>query len=291
MPACAPPFEDPRAVLKRHGLAPKKSWGQNFLVSRSAVERIARLCVDEPGRHVVEIGAGLGTLTAALLGMGARVTAVERDPDMCAVLEAELGGVPGFALAPGDAATFDYAACLGGARGVVAGNLPYQITGRILRRVLQSEMPLVRAVFMVQAEVADRLCAPPGARDRAALSAMTQARCRPGIVVRLPPTAFSPRPRVRSAVVDLVPLEAPLYGDLGGARFDRAVKAAFASRRKMIRNSLLTAGAGSREQISELLARSGIDPETRAERLPNATLVALATAVAELGSLFPEAEW
>ncbi len=279
-------FEDPRTVLKRHGLRPKKSWGQNFLVSRGAVEKISRLCVDIPGRHVVEIGAGLGTLTGALLCLGGRVTAVERDPEMCDVLKIEMGPHDSFSLREDDAATFDFSACLDSEEGVVAGNLPYQITGRILRNVLSSDMPLLRAVFMVQLEVAQRLCSKPGDGDRGALSAMTQARCATKIALRLAPTALVPRPRVRSAVVDFTPHREPLFGDMDGAVFDKTVKAAFANRRKTIRNSLLAAGVGGSDLAEELLRSAGIDPGTRAERLENEALVSLAQWAQKLGARF-----
>jgi 16S rRNA (adenine1518-N6/adenine1519-N6)-dimethyltransferase len=271
-------FVDPRPVLKRHGLRPKRSWGQNFLVSAAAVEHIARLCVDRPDRRVIEIGAGPGTLTQALLALGARVTAVERDREMCRVLEAEGGEVPGFTLAEADAAAFDYQALLAAEPAVVAGNLPYQITGRILRRVLESETQPLRSVFTVQAEVADRLVAGPGDRARGALSVMVEARCEARISRRLPATAFSPRPKVRSAVVELVPRATPLFEDLDAAQFDTAVKAAFTGRRKTLRNSLLTSGWADRETVDDILDASGIDPGIRAERLDAKTLVALARA-------------
>ncbi len=274
-------FEDPRAVMKRHGLRPKRSWGQNFLVSGRAVETLARLCVDRPGRHVVEIGAGLGTLTAALLGAGGRVTAIERDPDMCRVLELELGGRPGFELVRADAATFDYDACLAAEPGVLAGNLPYQITGRILRRIIDGAAPFVRAVLMVQAEVADRIVAGPGSRSRGALSAMIQARFEPRVALTLQPRAFVPPPAVRSAVVVLEPRPAAIFEGLAAAAFDRAVKAAFTGRRKTVRNSLLQAGAGDAGTIAAVLAAASIDPGARAEILANEQLVALARGLAE----------
>ncbi|MBW2530102.1 MAG: ribosomal RNA small subunit methyltransferase A, partial [Deltaproteobacteria bacterium] len=261
------PFEDPRAVLRRYGLAPKHSWGQNFLVSEGAVRRIAGLAVDEPGRLVVEIGPGLGTLTRALLGAGARVIAVERDREMCRVLEAELGDDPGLQLLEADAAGLDYAAALGDQQGAVVGNLPYQITGRIIRRLTEQPLDVMRVVLTVQSEVGDRLIAAPGQADRAALSAMVQARYRPAVAMRLRPTAFHPPPRVHSSVITLEPHTAPLFGDLAPAHFDRVVKAAFSSRRKTVRNALAAGGIGEPARVAGILERAGIDPGLRAERL------------------------
>jgi len=273
-----PLFVDPRTVLKRHGLRPKRSWGQNFLVSAGAVEKIARLCVDEPGRTVVEIGPGLGTLTHALLAVGGQVIAIERERDMCRILEQELGDHARFTLIEADAATFDYGARLGGEPAVIAGNLPYQITGRILRRVLELDATPLRAVFTVQAEVAERLVAGPGERARGALSAMVDARFEARVALRLPPTSFVPRPRVRSAVVELSPRVPPRFGELDGAEFDAAVKAAFGVRRKTLRNALLTAGWGDASDVDAVLEAAGIDPRVRAQRLKTEDFAALARA-------------
>ncbi len=272
-------FVDPRAVLKRHGLKAKRSWGQNFLVSAGAVERIARLCVDQPGRHVVEIGAGLGTLTNALLAVGGRVTAVERDRDLCRVLSSEFEQGDMLTIEEEDAATFDYRSCLDNIPGVIAGNLPYQITGLILRRIMEPNMPLVRAVFMLQLEVATRLKAGIDDRERSALTVMSDARFTSKIVMRLPPTAFHPKPKVRSAVVDLTPREEPLFGNIDPERFDMTVKSAFHNRRKMIRNSLVASGIGSTEVIDAALDAADIDPHVRAEKLPTETFVTLTQAL------------
>ena len=121
-------FVDPRTVLREFGLRPKHSFGQNFLISEKAVETIARLCVDEPGRRVVEIGPGLGTLTHALLTLGGSVIAVERDRDMCEVLREAFGEQPHFKLEEADAAKFDYEGALMAGPGVIAGNLPYVLS-------------------------------------------------------------------------------------------------------------------------------------------------------------------
>lgn len=283
-------FEDPRTILKRHGLRAKKSWGQNFLVNRGAVEQIARLCVDEPGRRVMEIGAGLGTLTSPLVQLGASVTAVERDPDMCAILREELGDAEGFELEEADAATFDYAGWLGDEPGVVAGNLPYHLTGRILRRTLAEPGRLRKAVFMVQLEVARRLAAGPGEPDRSALSVMTQARCSVRIAIRLSRRSFFPPPRVRSAVVELIPHEPPQYGALAPGRFDQAVKAAFAARRKTLKNSLRTAWGKGADELDQVIAAAGLEPSIRAEKLENRQLLALALAADRAGLVHDETD-
>jgi 16S rRNA (adenine1518-N6/adenine1519-N6)-dimethyltransferase len=270
-------FEDPRAVLGRHGLRPKRSWGQNFLISERAVRIIADECVDAPGRLVVEIGAGLGTLTRVLLERGARVIAVERDREMCEVLRQELGGYGGFTLEEADAKRFDYAGVLGAEGGVVTGNLPYQLTGQLLRRVIDHAPMIERAGLMVQQEVGERLLAGCGDRARGALTVMVGARFEVGKILGLPPTAFVPRPKVRSTVIALRKRERIAAGartDL--AVFDRVVKAAFTVRRKTLRNSLVAGGLGTQPEVDSLLERAGVEPRKRSQQLEEAEFEAIA---------------
>ncbi|MDJ0762354.1 MAG: 16S rRNA (adenine(1518)-N(6)/adenine(1519)-N(6))-dimethyltransferase RsmA [Myxococcota bacterium] len=272
-----PRFEDPRAVLKRYGLSPKRSWGQNFLISERAVNTIATHSVDVPGRRIAEIGAGIGTLTGALLRSGATVTAIERDRDMCAVLRSEFGSIDRFEVAEADAKSFDYAAWLAVGPGIVVGNLPYQITGPLLRIIMDLGPTLMRSILMIQEEVADRITAPPGTKTRGALSVMLQARCHPKILARLGPSAFYPVPKVRSAVLALDPKPSTCFDDgLQKSTFDRVVRAAFSSRRKFLKNALIAAQIGSRSTIEAILSAANIDPKVRAETLTLEQFVDLA---------------
>jgi 16S rRNA (adenine1518-N6/adenine1519-N6)-dimethyltransferase len=282
-------FEHPVTVLRRYHLTAKKSWGQNFLVSEGAVRALTDCCVPSPGTRVIEIGAGLGTLTGALLGAGARVIAVERDRDMCAVLEGEFGGHPDFTLCAADAATFDFGNPPGGVVDVIAGNLPYQITGAILRRIMDCTPPPAKAVFMVQEEVATRICAGIDDRERAALSVMLDGRFSASVVLRLKPTAFFPAPKVRSAVVALIPRHPSLLTGLEPRHFDILVKSAFATRRKTIRNSFLHSGFAPPDAVDALLSAVGIDPTVRAEKLTTAAFIAL-TREATRAGLFSGAD-
>jgi 16S rRNA (adenine1518-N6/adenine1519-N6)-dimethyltransferase len=271
-----PAWEDPRRVLARHGLRPKRGYSQNFLISERAVTAIASAAVTAPETAVVELGAGLGTLTAALLRAGARVIAVERDPDMLRVLTAEFGS-HGVQLRRDDAAEIDYGTLareLGG-RLVVAGNLPYAITGAILRNLVEQRAAIARAVVMVQREVRDRLSAAPGSRDYGALSVFVQAAFEVDTVVKLGAAAFHPRPKVDSAVVQLTP-RAQARAEETPA-FQRAVRAAFQSRRKTLRNALTTAVAPA--LAARALVRAGIDPERRGETLSVEEFARLASAI------------
>jgi 16S rRNA (adenine1518-N6/adenine1519-N6)-dimethyltransferase len=276
-------FEDPRTVLKRHALRPKRSWGQNFLVSPKAVAIIADACTENNScdTPVVEIGAGVGTLTSALLHRGRAVTAVERDREMCAILRAELGDTPGFRLLEADAAKVSYAELFKETRGVIVGNLPYQLTGRLIRSVTGAWTRISKAVLMVQAEVAERLTAPAGNPNRGALSVVVRARFDTRIIHRLKPTAFHPPPKVRSAVVRFESKGETIFdGGLNSEAFDTVVNAAFTGRRKTLRNSLIASGLEPAETVERRLAKADIDPRWRPEHLSVDDFARLAAASA-----------
>ena len=270
---------DPRALLRKHGLVAKRGFSQNFLVNRGAVARIAELAAEPPTRRVIEIGPGLGTLTAELLSRGVSVVAVERDPEMCAVLEAELGSHPAFELVQADALEFDYAERLRAGPASICGNLPYSITGGLLRRFSELEVPGLRVVVMLQLEVAQRIVATPTDRRRGALTVLLDARFESRLALRLSPGSFHPKPKVASAVVVMTRRSEPLTAGVDPRVFDTAVKAAFSTRRKTLRNAL-AGGLGVGTERAEALCRSaGIDPGVRAERLDTAAFVALAAAL------------
>jgi len=259
------PYPSPRALLHKYGLRPKKSWGQNFLGDESILDEIARLAVPTPGERVVELGAGLGHLTARLLAHGAEVVAVERDRDMGRVLRGELAGR--ITLLEADAARLDYAA-LAAAAGKVAvvGNLPYHLTSPILFSLLDQADAVSRAVLLLQLEVAERLAAGPGSRDNGILSVLLQRRAEVTVERIVPPGAFHPPPKVKSAVT-LVAFGPPRAEVRDEARFRRLVKAGFAQRRKTLGNSLRAARLAPPEALGRALAGAGIDPARRAETL------------------------
>jgi 16S rRNA (adenine1518-N6/adenine1519-N6)-dimethyltransferase len=204
------------------------------------------------------------------------VIAIERDPDMLRVLAAELGA-HGVEVLHEDAAALDYGALAVrfGAPLSVAGNLPYAITGAILRNLVEHRRSIARAVVMVQREVRNRLVAEPGPGDYGALTVFTQAAFEVDTVVRLGAGAFHPRPRVDSAVVRLMPRAAPLAEETPA--FRRAVRAAFQSRRKTLRNALAT--TTTPVLASQALAAAGIDPDRRGETLSVLEFAVLAAAL------------
>jgi 16S rRNA (adenine1518-N6/adenine1519-N6)-dimethyltransferase len=254
-----------RDVLRRTGLAPKKSFGQNFLDAPAVCEAIAAACVheDEVGQHpVVEWGAGLGSLTEALVPRARRVIAVERDRELVPVLhelfpEAIAAGT--LEVIEGDA----QAVPLPEERFVLAGNLPYQITGQLLRRATEHRDRLVRAVFMVQLEVADRVCAGPDDDAYGALSVFAQAAFRVTRVRKVPPGAFVPPPRVHSAVIALDARTDDAIEETDA--FRKVVSAAFAARRKTLRNAW--AGLGPRDLLERMAEAAGTGLDARGEIL------------------------
>ncbi|MHB8418681.1 MAG: 16S rRNA (adenine(1518)-N(6)/adenine(1519)-N(6))-dimethyltransferase RsmA [Myxococcales bacterium] len=265
-------MDAPSRLLKAAGLAPKKSWGQNFLADAGTLGRIAEAARVASGDTVIELGAGLGHLTERLLATGARVIAVERDRDLAALLRREL---PAAEVVEANAATVAFRELAGGPS-VVVGNLPYHLSSRILFHCLGQRADMHRMVFTLQAEFADRLAAGPGSRTYGTLSVSAQALCRVQRLFTLPAGAFHPVPAVDSAVVLLEPLAVPRVRLAGTSAFEKTVRAAFGQRRKTLQNSL--AGAGLTE-VPAALAEAGLDGRRRAETLTVEELGRLAEAL------------
>ena len=276
-------MDDPRRVLARHGLRAKKSWGQNFLHDRSVHARIVAAAACTADVVVVEIGAGLGTLTGALATAEpppARVIALERDADMLRVLAAELGDMSHVAVTPADAAAFDFEAASRavGRPLVVVGNLPYQIASALIVGLVEARGAIARAVVMVQREFAQRVVAPPGTRTYGRLSVTVQQHAEARILLHVPPGAFHPPPSVTSSVMRLVPRATPLAPVRDEALFAEVVKQAFSTRRKMLRRALEPAFGDA--AVARALAAASIDETLRAERLSVADFARLADAFA-----------
>jgi len=272
-----------REVIASHGLDAKKSLGQNFILDLNLTRRIARACGDLTGRTVVEVGPGPGGLTRGLLIEGAaRVVAVERDHRCLPALAQIEARYPGqLRVHEGDALEADWQALTADRMGkaIIAANLPYGVASLLLAGWLEAEPwpPWYDGmVLMFQKEVAERIVADPGSKAYGRLSVLAQWRTVPKIVINLPPQAFTPPPKVSSAVVHFVPRAEPLPA--GSAKMlGRVTAAAFGQRRKMLRQSLkmLT-------PMPELLLReAGIDPQQRAEQLTVAEFAQLAALMAD----------
>jgi 16S rRNA (adenine1518-N6/adenine1519-N6)-dimethyltransferase len=241
---------------------PRKRFGQHFLHDKRVVQRIVDAVDPRPGETLVEIGPGLGALTGALLERAGRLHVVEVDRDLAARLEATAGGDGALTVHCADALRFDFCALADGGRTLrIVGNLPYNISTPLMFRLLDQQRCIRDMCFMLQKEVVDRLHAAPDTRAYGRLSVMVQWRCRVERLFTVASGAFSPPPKVDSAVVRLVPHTQP-EADVGDpAVFARVVRAAFAHRRKTLRNNLrgLLDDAG--------LAGAGVDPGARAETL------------------------
>jgi len=273
-----PPLRD---VIRRHGLTPKKSLGQNFLFDLNLTTRIARAAEPLENITVVEIGPGPGGLTRALLALGARrIVAVERDRRAIAALEEISARYPGrLDIVAGDALTIDPREQLGPERARVVANLPYNIATALLVGWLTAEPwpPWYDSLLlMFQREVAERIVAVPGNKSYGRLSVLAGWRTEAKILFDIARSAFVPPPKVTSSVVRLTPRQVPL--DCDATALQRVTEAAFGQRRKMLRQSLKTLDVDA----ATLLADAGIEPTARAEEIPIEGFVAMARSFSSL---------
>jgi 16S rRNA (adenine1518-N6/adenine1519-N6)-dimethyltransferase len=279
-------MEDPRTLLQRYALRPRKSLGQNFLVDPTAPARIVD-CADLTRQDtVLEVGAGLGTLTAALAERAGRVIAVETDPQLVEVLHAEFEGPERIEIVHGDIMELAPSALLGEAppdpestnspanpdlwgkidpHYHVVANLPYYITNPVIRHLLEAQVRPARMVITVQREVAQRMTADPG--DMSLLAVSVQFYGRPETCLRLGRGAFYPVPRVDSAVVRIDLHGTPPVPVDDVATFFRVVKAGFSQRRKQLRNALSGGLRLDPKVVERALQGHDIDHRRRAETL------------------------
>ncbi len=253
---------------------PRKRFGQNFLKDQGVVNRIVRAIGPAPGEHLVEIGPGQGALTDQLMASGCRLDVVELDRDLVPALLASHGLNPLFTLHSADALTFDFGALAQpGEQLRVVGNLPYNISTPLIFHLLDSADRIRDMHFMLQLEVVNRLAASPGNKAWGRLGIMAQYLCEVDSLFEVPPGAFFPPPKVQSAIARLTPRRDSPWPDCEPATLRRVVQAAFAQRRKTLRNNLK--GLIDDHALEAL----DIDPGSRAETLDLEQFVNLARAV------------
>jgi 16S rRNA (adenine1518-N6/adenine1519-N6)-dimethyltransferase len=255
------------ALLRSHGLRPRKRLGQNFLIDRSALRSIVRAADLSEDDFVVEVGAGVGTLTRALAAQAGRVAAIELDDDLAAILQEELAQLTNVQVIHGDVRRLSELGLVHRGYKVVA-NLPYYITSTVLRHYLEMEPRPSLMVVTVQREVAERIVARPGGMSL--LSVSVQFYGHPRIVARVPSGAFYPPPRVESAVLRIDVGGEPAVALAAGveeATFFRVVRAGFSQRRKTLRNSLSAGLVLAPVLVEEALEHAGLDPRRRAQTL------------------------
>ncbi len=252
----------------------RKRFGQNFLRDSGVIDRIVAAIHPLPGDHLVEIGPGQGALTALLSASGCQLDVIELDRDLIAGLLAAFSVNPRFKLHSADALKFDFASLArDGVPLRVVGNLPYNISTPLIFRLLE-QAGLIRDMhFMLQLEVVERLAASAGSRHWGRLGIMAQYHCEVEKLFEVPPEAFTPRPKVQSAVVRLTPRVDSPWPPCDPAALRQVVKSAFAQRRKTLRNNL----KGLID--TQGLERLGIDPGVRAESLELAQFIEITTAI------------
>jgi 16S rRNA (adenine1518-N6/adenine1519-N6)-dimethyltransferase len=248
---------------------PKKRFGQHFLSDKRILGRIVGLAGVSKGDHVLEIGPGRGSLTRALIHAGALVTAIEIDRDLSELLKEEFPDRDALTIVAGDALklSFSELAKEGKARFKMVSNLPYNISGPMLAKLIRERHAFTKAVLMLQKEVADRAAAVPGTKEYGALSVIIQAYAKVKKEFQVPRGAFYPPPKVTSTVVTIDLLAGPEIGIEDEGYFLKTVKAAFAQRRKTILNSISSAMGIDREAVNKALSECGIGPGARAESL------------------------
>ena len=274
-----------RGLLAEFGFHFSKSKGQNFLTQRWVPQRIAQEAGVDKGCGVVEIGPGFGPLTQELCLRAGKVAALEVDTTLAPVLKKTLGEFDNLEVIFTDALKADLGALveekLSGLRPMACANLPYYITSPVLTKLLESRC--FRSVtVMVQKEVAQRICAKPGAGDYSAFTILCNYYAQPELLFDVPPSCFMPQPKVTSAVVHLKARTAPPAEILDEKLFFRTVRASFAMRRKTLLNGLSASfGEFSKAELTALLEGCGIAPTLRGETLGIEGFARIANAIAE----------
>lgn len=259
-------------LLARFGLAPDKSLGQHFLVDPNQIDRIVRLAAVEPGDHVVEVGPGLGALTAGLAEAGCNVVAVEIDDGLVGALRAQFGSTESVTIVHHDALSVDWDQVTPADKTwAMVANLPYNVATPLVLDVLDEVPQVTSLLVMVQREVAERLVASPGSSNYGIPSVKVAYWATGELVARVPASVFLPPPRVESALVKLVRHEHPLSDEPIGPVFE-LVRTAFGQRRKMLRKSL--SGLVTAQQFEA----AGIASDSRPERIGVEQWCALARA-------------
>ena len=266
----------------------KKSLGQHFLSSPGVVDKIIRALNPKPGEFIVEIGPGGGALTFPLLRAHGELTVIEFDRDLIEPLTMEGGKHGRLTIVHRDVLQIDFGK-LGHGHEVegplrLVGNLPYNISTPILFHVMKHAEAVRDMHFMLQKEVVDRMAAKPGSKVYGRLSVMLQAVCRVTSLFDVPPDAFTPPPKVDSAVVRLLPRPPGELGITNAGHFARTVAAAFSQRRKTLRNALSTVCD------TDTIRAAGIDPGERAEQVPVEAYVTLSNRLIDAGVQPPEAD-
>lgn len=260
-----------RSVLEKHGFNFSKALGQNFLINPSVCPRMAEYSLADENTGVIEIGAGIGVLTAELAKIAKKVVCVELDTRLLPILDETLADFDNIEIVNADVMKTDLKALIEekfqGLDVVVCANLPYYITSPVITMLLESRLPIKAVTVMIQKEAADRLCTPVGSRDSGAITVCTNYYAEVKQLFNVSRGSFMPAPNVDSTVIRLDIREYPAVQVSDEKKFFRMVKAAFAQRRKTALNSISSGMGLSKTQVGEALRNSGLDENVRAEKL------------------------
>ncbi len=259
------PKLDVPSLLRQYGLHPKKSLGQNFLLDETALNQVIAAAEVTSQDVVLEIGAGLGSLTSHLAITAHSVVAVELDSSLIPALTQVVGQYSNVRVVQGDILALDPAGLVSQESYLVVANIPYYITSALIRHLLESDPPPTRLVLTVQEQVAERICAVPG--DMSLLALSVQVYGQPSIAYRIPAGAFYPPPNVNSAVLRITLFPSPLIPPAHLDLFFQLIRAGFSQKRKTLRNALSGGLRLPPSSVETLLKDTHIDPMRRAETL------------------------
>ncbi|NSB11917.1 16S rRNA (adenine(1518)-N(6)/adenine(1519)-N(6))-dimethyltransferase RsmA [Clostridium beijerinckii] len=269
-------------LVKKYNFKFSKSLGQNFLVDDSVLDDIVNGAEVNNEDFIIEIGPGVGTLTAQLLMKAKKVTSIELDNDLIPILEQELGEHKNFSLIHKDALKVDFNELIGDEKSVkLVANLPYYVTTPIIVKLLKGGYNFKSLTIMIQKEVAERINAEPNCKEYGALSVLVQYYCNTDIIRKVPPTCFIPRPKVESIVIRLDRLDEPRVKTKDINIMFEIVRAGFNMRRKTLWNAAKTLKI-DKEKLEEAFNKSGIDPKRRAETLTLEEFAALSDCIYDI---------
>ncbi len=268
-----------RKELDAHGLAPRKKWGQHFLVDRNVLQKIIRTADVKPQDVVLEVGPGLGEMTLALAREARRVIAVEIDPKLAEVLRGKVSGCPNVEVIQKDVLKLDLHSLLGGERSPVkvVANLPYQISTPLLFHFIDSRQIFADLTLMLQKEVAERIVAVPGGKQYGPLSVLVQTVANISICFGVKASAFFPPPRVESSVIRVTWKQKPLIKPDEEDRLREVVRGSLGYRRKTLVNALKHSGLTLPRDLEQRLTEIQIDPRRRPETLTVDEFIQLAS--------------
>lgn len=260
-----------RDVLSRHGFSFSKGLGQNFLINPTVCPRMAEMGNAQPGWGMIEIGAGVGVLTAELAQRADKVVCIEIDSRLLPILDETLAEYDNIKIVNQDVLKVDLHKLIAeefpNMPVAVCANLPYYITSPIIMNLLESRLPISSLTVMVQKEAAQRICAMPGSREVGAVSIAVRYYCEPKVLFQVSRGSFMPAPDVDSTVIRLDIRKQPTVDVKREEDFFRVVKAAFSQRRKTLSNTLSSGLSMNKTQVAELLERAGVASNLRAEQL------------------------